>query len=1103
MATVKREQILQEAEKLAARGKLDAAIKEYRRALEQAPNDTNTLNRLGDLLVRVNRIDEAIDVYQQIAEHFAQDGFFLKAIAIYKKVNRLDPQRTQTYERLADLYFKQGLVVEGRQQLTTLADWFLRSRNLEQAVRVSRRLTELEPSNFQARAKLVDLLVQSGDAQAATTEIDALGRFLLGRNMIDEAVKLYHRAIELGPANGDFVAPCIDAMLGAGRLQPAVELAAKAVAGTKTGHELRRAAVRAYAEAGDLDTARAYLDELMPEIGERTDVIQLYGDVMLRVGEAEEAKDYLLPAVDRLLRAGDVARAATLVKRLLRSAPADIDVLTRANRVFERLNDHDMVVTIEVALAEAYIREGRKGEAADLHKRLVRRSPTDPAIVKRLGEMAETLGLSVAQRLAAAPSPSSTPPPPRPAAPTIRPTAPAPAAAPTPEEEVSVEFIDVDIPPDVSLMDTGAARVNTDVWAAPEVAPPPLAAPVLSAVEPAAPPPSPADEMFTEAQVFAKYGLVDKATSHLRRLVTLFPDHAEAQALLATLGGEQPQAGGPVPVLTPAVPTAASSLELGAVAPPAPAEPVAPAISFEPVWEPIPAEAVVAFEPVDIAGAAPGPPPTETAEPLPIVPPPPTPAEPAPPSPVEVQVSLDGSLPQVELLAPEPPPRVSRARKVEPAAPLSLDDLVGARAAPPTQPRTTSAPPVKLGALEAMLGLSPTPEPSPASRAKPAQRSADVQLDLGALGLPPTPARRKPVPTTEPAIDLGLQVVGKAGTRASEPPIPVTPAELAEEPPPELPTTVPPVAPPAPPAPAGEALWVGAGGLPVEPSAVATAAPQAAPLLPIEAHPPAPEEAEVLEAPIDLVEVEEILAGPTPEQLGELDFFIQQGLLDEAAKLLLKLRDSFPDHPEVRSRHALLKARGWDEEKPAAGPEATASELFSEEEQFFDLAAELEKELAEDELVAEATGVGRGGEVSIEELFREFQRGVAEQIQEQDYDTHFNLGLAYREMGLLDEAIGEFQLALKSTELFVESASMIGACYMEKGLPEPAAEWYARGLTAPRLGPESVLGLRYELGRAQEAAGRTAEALGSFTEVLAVNPGFRDVVERVSRLRTH
>lgn len=1078
MATVKREQILQEAEKLAARGKLDAAIKEYRRALEQAPNDTNTLNRLGDLLVRVNRIDEAIDVYQQIAEHFAQDGFFLKAIAIYKKVNRLDPQRTQTYERLADLYFKQGLVVEGRQQLTTLADWFLRSRNLEQAVRVSRRLTELEPANFQARAKLVDLLVQSGDAQAATAEIDALGRFLLGRSMIDEAVKLYHRAIELGPDNGDFVAPCIDAMLAAGRLQPAVELARKAIAATKTGYELRRAAARAFAEAGDLDTARAYLDELMPEIGERTDVVQLYGDVMLRVGEAEEAKDYLLPAVDRLLRAGDVARAATLVKRLLRSAPTDVDVLTRAGRVFERLNDQDMVVTIEVALAEAYIRDGRKGEAADLHKRLVRRNPTDPAVVKRLGEMADALGLSVAQRLAAAPSPARTPAPAPPAPPVVPPAphAPVPEPAGSGDDEVSVEFIDVEIPPEASLADTGAARVDTDVWAAAE---PP--APVPGPVEPVSAPPSPADEMFTEAQVFAKYGLIDKATSHLRRLVALFPDHAEARALLATLSGEQAPAGEPEPAAAREVPAAAPLPDLGAVPPRPPEQPAAPAIGFEPVWEPIPAEPVAAFEAVEIPAveAVPFAPEAAVAESRPaatLV------TEPAGP-PIEVRVPAASVPPGPVLPVPEPPARASRADRLEPAAPLSLADLVGARAAAPATPRTSSAPPVKVGALEAMLGLSPSPQPAAGARPKAAARTAELDLDLGALGLPPTPPRRKTPPPAEPVIDLGLPVVERPTRKTPASPTPAAEAAAA--------------------GPAPEPLWPGGEAPRLEPFVAASEAAPIEPPLPSEVLPPEAEEAEVLETPIDLVEVPGILAGPTPEQLGELDFFIQQGLLDEAAKLLLKLRESFPDHPEVRSRHALLKARGWDEEKPVAGPEATASELFSEEEQFFDLAAELEKELAEDELVAEATGVGKGGEVSIEELFREFQRGVAEQIQEQDYDTHFNLGLAYREMGLLDEAIGEFQLALKSSELFVESASMIGACYMEKGLPEQAAEWYARGLTAPRLGPESVLGLRYELGRAQEAAGRTAEALGSFTEVLAVNPGFRDVVERVSRLRTH
>ncbi len=260
--------------------------------------------------------------------------------------------------------------------------------------------------------------------------------------------------------------------------------------------------------------------------------------------------------------------------------------------------------------------------------------------------------------------------------------------------------------------------------------------------------------------------------------------------------------------------------------------------------------------------------------------------------------------------------------------------------------------------------------------------------------------------------------------------------------------------------------------------------------------------ADVPDGAMEFVEVAGVLAGPGEDQLRELDFLIQQGLLDDAAKLLHKLRGAFADHPDVLARQAMLKARGWDEERRGAAV-ATAAELFSEEEQFFDLAAELEKELADEEMVAEATGAGKGSDVSIEELFKEFQRGVAEQVEEEDFDTHYNLGLAYREMGLLDEAIGEFQLSAKSSDYLVESASMIGACYIEKGLPEQGAEWYQRALAAPVLPPEAELGLRYELGRAHELAGNTTAALGCFGEVLAINPAYRDVVARVSKLRSN
>ncbi|HNX51172.1 MAG TPA: tetratricopeptide repeat protein, partial [Thermoanaerobaculaceae bacterium] len=849
---------------------------------------------------------------------------------------------------------------------------------------------------------------------------------------------------------------------------------------TKGGYELRRAAARASAEAGDLVSARNYLEELMPEIGERTDIIQLYGDVMLRVGEAEEAKDHLLPAVDRLLRAGDVARAATLVKRLLRSAPTDIDVLSRADRVFERLGDQDMVVNIELALAEAFIRAGRQGEAIDVHKRLVRRNPSDPEVTKRLGGLAEALGLSPAQRAGVSPF---VPQAAEPAAPAPPPTAPRPAPTPA-ADEISVEFIDVELEPDSGPAETVMGHASPDIWAAPTVVPTdtPLRFDAPLPEEPPLPvgtAPSPADELLTEAQVFAKYGLIDKAIAHLHRLLAQFPDHQPAQELLGSLGGAVPgDASDLQPPLASAIPAPALATELPPPADPSQIEHVA---GFDSPWVPAP----LTSEPsIDSAAVIPD----EPLETLPTVAAP-IASEPPPP-PV-------GSASQLDIaslgLAPTPAPRFAPTHQPATASGLSLDDLVGSKH---SSTRSGTARPVKMEALEAMLGLPTQAQQAHPARPRGAARAEDVQLDLGALGLPAVTPRKK-----GPELSAAAAEQAPARSRAASPAeTPTPPTEISE---PLLSD-----------APAPSTMSVAA--VPVEPPSeivpvvveLPTTADSSPAPLPAAPEPPpapavAPEDVDVLEAPIDLVEVSEILAGPSPEQLGELDFFIQQGLLDEAAKLLGKLREGFPDHPEVRSRHALLKARGWDEEKPQTGGETSASELFSEEEQFFDLAAELEKELAEDELVAEATGVGKGGEASIEELFREFQRGVAEQIQDQDYDTHFNLGLAYREMGLLDEAIGEFQLALRSPLLFIEGASMIGACYMEKALPEQAAEWYARGLTAPGLSPETVLGLRYELGRAQEAAGREAEALGNFTEVLTVNPGFRDVVDRVSRLRAH
>jgi tetratricopeptide (TPR) repeat protein len=139
-------------------------------------------------------------------------------------------------------------------------------------------------------------------------------------------------------------------------------------------------------------------------------------------------------------------------------------------------------------------------------------------------------------------------------------------------------------------------------------------------------------------------------------------------------------------------------------------------------------------------------------------------------------------------------------------------------------------------------------------------------------------------------------------------------------------------------------------------------------------------------------------------------------------------------------------------------------------------------------------------------LFEEFRSELGETKEEEDLETHYNLGIAYREMGLLEEAISEFQKVASSADkgpafrYAMQCSTLLGLAFMEKGQPAIAAIWYERALKTPGLDQESILALRYDLGVAQELAGDTHAAFNSFSQVYAMNIDYRDVSERIALL---
>jgi len=211
------------------------------------------------------------------------------------------------------------------------------------------------------------------------------------------------------------------------------------------------------------------------------------------------------------------------------------------------------------------------------------------------------------------------------------------------------------------------------------------------------------------------------------------------------------------------------------------------------------------------------------------------------------------------------------------------------------------------------------------------------------------------------------------------------------------------------------------------------------------------------------------------ESLLQARLFRRYGLPVQARARLDALLARFPDHPEARRELGDLQRETGSPEKarkqePTLGPPTVPS--------------------------AEQAGAARvaGGPEG------EARGDIGHEVGGDDYETRFNLGVACREMGLLDEAIAELSLAAADQARLVECASLLAECFVEQEMPARAVKWLERGLAAPGLPAPKRHALQYDLAAAYEASGETSRARAVYAELQAENAGFRDVEDKVRRL---
>ncbi len=137
-------------------------------------------------------------------------------------------------------------------------------------------------------------------------------------------------------------------------------------------------------------------------------------------------------------------------------------------------------------------------------------------------------------------------------------------------------------------------------------------------------------------------------------------------------------------------------------------------------------------------------------------------------------------------------------------------------------------------------------------------------------------------------------------------------------------------------------------------------------------------------------------------------------------------------------------------------------------------------------------------EADFKDMLKKFKQGVAENVSEEDHESHYDLGVAFKEMGLMDEAISEFQKALRGTQQRVRTYEALGQCFLEKKQLPVAQTILHRAVNEPGVGDEQLVGVLYLLGYVNEALGKPAEAKGFYERVFSVDIQFRDVGDRLN-----
>ncbi len=387
---IDRDAALKTAERLLRQGKLDGAIEQYVRLVEEQPRDWNSINTLGDLYVRAGDIERALVQYLRVADHLFEEGFFPKAAALYKKALKVRSDHEHTLIRLSDIAARQGLLADAKQFLRQLAQQRKARGDHKGVADCILRMATIDENDGDAKVAAARTAEEMGDVAHAVTLFQDAAAAYEKQKRDSDALNAKVAAAVLAPADDGLRADVAKALIASGQIERAQSFLSTDGAGHDV--DVLLALGRNDLLAGHAAEALATLMRAVALAPDRRDAVRVLSEELLQAERIDDAYACLEILIDAALFEAAFDEAARILEEFVdqhRLVPA----LLKLVDVYVDAGFDNRITTAQGHLADAYLESGRAAEARVIAEDLLAREPGVERHVERLRRALEILGV--------------------------------------------------------------------------------------------------------------------------------------------------------------------------------------------------------------------------------------------------------------------------------------------------------------------------------------------------------------------------------------------------------------------------------------------------------------------------------------------------------------------------------------------------------------------------------------------------------------------------------------------------------------------------------------------------------------------------------------